>query len=123
MDTIKRSELLPAIFYDDTLDSKPDEVFQNTVLRAICKFQNAHLIAISQKACVEMNPGYFNLPLLKKKAFLTALLQKNTDLKQLLIGVVVGFLESDQLIYYLENKATMNKRIVFLIERRLLDQL
>lgn len=123
MNEIKRSDLLPEIFFDETLESKSDEQFQNTVLRAICKFQNAHLIAISQKACVELNPLFLQLTLPKKKTFLSALLQKNSDLKQLLIGIIVGFMESDQLDYYLQNKASINKRILRLIEKRLLDQL
>lgn len=123
MNEIKRSDLLPEIFFDETLESKSDEQFQNTVLRAICKFQNAHLIAISQKACVELNPLFLQLTLPKKKTFLTALMQKNSDLKQLLIGLIVGFMEPDQLDYYLQNKASINKRILRLIEKRLMDQL
>ena len=99
------------------------EVFQNNTLRPILKFQNDALIHT------------FLLDLKSKKQYLNTLNTKqrqllidthfrtNSNLRQVLLGMVLALFSSDEMRFYNSVYKEMNKRIFSLLKARLKDQL
>lgn len=99
------------------------EVFQNYTLRPILKFQNDALIHT------------FLLDLKSKKQYLNTLNTKqrqlqidthfrtNSNLRQVLLGMVLALFSSDEMRFYNSVYKEMNKRIFSLLKARLKDQL
>jgi len=114
-----RSELLPEIFYDESLESSELELFQNKYLRAILKYQDFHLKALSIEACEKMNPKYKELNERKRLSFLSKMIQNDQAFRNQLVGLIIGFLEEEQFNWYLENKSTCNKRILQMAHKRI----
>ncbi|WP_341906774.1 hypothetical protein [Fluviicola taffensis] len=117
---MKRSELLPEIFFDESLDSTDLELFQNQYLRSILKYQNDHLILLVKDTFHQMNPNFLNLMEKERRQFMRQMIQNNQALRNQCIGLIVGFLESDQFSWYLKNKTSCNKRILQMVEKRVL---
>ena len=99
------------------------EVFQNNTLRPILKFQNDALIHT------------FLLDLKSKKQDLKTLNNKqrqllidnhfriNSNLRQVLLGMVLALFSSDEMRLYNSVYKELNKRIFSLLKARLKDQL
>ncbi len=115
-----RSSLLPEIFFDESLDSSEMELFQNQYLRAILKYQNEHLNLLVLDCCKQMNPNLSNLTEMVRKRFIRQTIQNNQALRNQCIGLIVSFLELNQFSWYLDHKSDCNKRILQLVEKRVL---
>lgn len=117
-----RSSLLPEIFYDESLESTDLELFQNKYLRAILKYQHDYLGALVKNTCLQMNPDFTNLNERARNQFTKQVIQNNQALRNQCIGLIVGFLEPEQFSWYLNNKTNCNKRILQLVEKRVLGK-
>lgn len=117
---MKRSELLPEIFFDESLDSTELELFQNKYLRSILKYQHDYLKALVRSNCEQMNPGFLNLTEREKMRFTRQTIQNNQVLRNQCLGLIIGFLEPDQFSWYLTQRANCNKRILQMVEKRIL---
>lgn len=117
---MKRSELLPEIFFDESIDSTDLELFQNKYLRSILKFQHDYLLLLVKDTCLQMNPNLSNLMEKERSQFMRQMIQNNQALRNQCIGLIVGFLESEQFSWYLKNKTNCNKRILQMVEKRVL---
>jgi hypothetical protein len=115
-----RSSLLPEIFFDESLDSSEIELFQNKYLRAILKYQHEYLNLFVLDCCKQMNPSLSNLPEKERKRFIRQTIQNNQALRNQCIGLIIGFLELDQFSWYLKHKTDCNKRILQMVEKRVL---
>lgn len=97
------------------------EEFQNTVLRPILKFQNDILIAL-----VKSNNHYTNLlkEINSDKDSLFAIkefLNKETQLKLTVTGVIIGLFSLVELEFYNQNSKELNKRITQMVAQRFFD--
>ncbi len=97
------------------------EEFQNSVLRPILKFQNDILIAL-----IKNNNHYSSLlkEINSDKDSLTSIkdfLNKETQLKQTIIGSLIGFLTLEETSFYFNNLKELNKRIIQMIAQRFFD--
>lgn len=117
---MNRSELLPELFFDESLDSTELELFQNKYLRPILKYQHGHLSALVKACCIQMNPHFMNLMEKERKQFTRQLMQNNQALRNQCIGLIVGFLEPDQFSWFLKHKTDCSKRILQMAEKRVL---
>jgi hypothetical protein len=117
---MKRSELLPEIFFDESLDSTEMELFQNQYLRSILKYQRDYLLALVKDRCRQMNPNFQNLPERERNQFTRQVIQNNQSLRNECIGLIVGFLEPEQFSWYLKHKTDCSKRILQMVEKRVL---
>ena len=117
---MNRSELLPEIFFDETLDSTELELFQNKYLRSILKYQHDYLLALLQDSCKQMNPAFQHLTERERNRFARQVIQNNQALRNQCIGLIVGFLEPEQFSWYLNHKTDCNKRILQMAEKRVL---
>lgn len=117
---MNRSELLPEIFFDESLDSTDLELFQNHYLRPILKYQHDHLMMLVKGTCLQVNPNLLNLMERERKQFIRQMIQNNPVLRNQCIGLIIGFLELDQFAWYLKHKSESNKRILQMVEKRVL---
>lgn len=117
---MKRSELLPEIFFDESLDSTDLELFQNQYLRSILKYQHDYLVALVKDTCQQMNPDFLNLMEKERNRLMRQLIQNNQALRNQCVGLIVGFLELEQFSWYLKHKTACNKRILQMVEKRVL---
>lgn len=120
---MKRSALLPEIPIDETLQSTALETFQNKVLRPILKFQNDHILQSVFHVCTSMAADFPTKSLVQRKRFVNDVMRSNVALKHQLIGLVVAWMEIDQLTFYLAHQSDLNKRISQMAVERVVSQL
>lgn len=118
---MKIKDLLPEIFFDESLITSEIELFQNNHLRAILKFHDGRFRALVDHYCLEVNPKFNELSTQSKKNFYATLLQKNQAFRQLCIGMVIGFLEEEPFKRYLVLSAEINPRIIQMLGKRIAD--
>lgn len=113
--------LRPTIVTDVEKDTSAIETFQNDSLRPILKFQNDFLIALIK------NNNHYNELLVKINSekdflvFIKAFLNKETQLKQTIIGALIGFLTIEETSFYFNNLKELNKRIIQMTAQRFFD--
>ncbi len=118
---MKRSELLPEIFYDEIAVCSAGERFQNVYLRGILKYQDAHLRLLVEHTCEKVNPAFKELSSMKQKRFMENQLENNASLRQQCLGIIIGFLEEEQMIAYFELQQDINKRILQMVRKRVCE--
>ena len=97
------------------------ERFQNEVLRPIIKMQNNLLVAFF-KNYIKNNKIKFNtLKAEVQENKINAILTKDINFKNILIGSIIGHLEENEIEIYFKNKTEINKRIIQIIKQRLHD--
>lgn len=118
---MKINDLLPEIFFDESLIKSEAELFQNQYLRAILKFHDARFRLLLDQYCMEVNPKFNELTTQRKKNFKDNLLQKNQAVRQLCIGMVISYLEEEQFQKYLSFSSEINPRIIQMLRKRIAD--
>ena len=99
------------------------EVFQNNSLRPILKFQNDVLVNVF---LLDLNSKKIDLNTLntkKRKLLIDTHLRKNSNLRQLLLGMVIAVFSIDEMEFYNSVYKELNKRIFLMLKARLKDQL
>ena len=99
------------------------EVFQNNSLRPILKFQNdalvhVFLLDLSNK---KIDLKTFNTK--KRELLIDTHLRTNSNLRQLLLGMVIALFSIDEMEFYNSVHKELNKRIFLMLKTRLNDQL
>lgn len=123
MDREELKEMRPLISSALTENSKPVEVFQNEVLRPVIKMQ--HEIILAYIRSLEQ----FKIILSKKGSRLDfqtrvhTFISKQLDIKNQLIGMILGMLTEDELVFYREKQNDLSKRISQMISQRVSDTL
>ncbi len=100
-----------------------DERFQNTVLRAIIKFQNDLLIALFKNYIIKHKNVFHKLSLEKRSEYIVNSIQKDIKFRNTLKGIVLGHFTVDEYVTYNKNASKLNKRILGMIKERLLSQI
>ncbi|MDR6515801.1 glyoxalase [Chryseobacterium camelliae] len=98
------------------------ERFQNQVLRPILKLQNDLYIGLFSNYASRQIPAFSSLTTEKKHLLIEQSLQKDTVLKNTLIGISIGMLTGEELETYISDSKTFNKRIVAMITERIKSQ-
>lgn len=98
------------------------ERFQNQVLRPILKLQNDLYIGLFSNYASRQIPAFSSLTTEKKHLLIEQSLQKDTVLKNTLIGISIGMLTGEELETYISDSKTFNKRIVAMIAERIKSQ-
>ncbi len=103
-------------------ESSPEELFQNSTLRPILKLQNDLLINIFIDYAKQQKNVFFALNVDKKLNYIEHSLQKDMKFRNLLKGIVIGFLTINEYQIYAKNASNLNKRITNLLIERLKSQ-
>lgn len=100
-------------------NSNENEVFQNTVLRPIIKLQHQLLIALTKQKIKNLQIDFQELSKEKQRIIIENLILKDLNFKATLVGCIVGLFETDEIDFYLSKQKEINKRILFIIQKRL----
>ena len=104
------------------VDKTDMELFQNETLRPILKLQHELTISLLQQ--------HKNYKLDKVKTmtkdqydvFINKYLQTNVDLKNQLLGVVIGLFTNLDMTFYTEHRKEIHKRIIQMQKKRFVDE-
>ena len=103
--------------------TKPLEIFQNNSLRPILKFQNDALVHVF---LLDLRSKKIDLKTFNTKKRLLLIdthLRTNSNLRQLLLGMVIALFSIDEMEFYNSVYKELNKRIFSMLKVRLKDQL
>ena len=103
--------------------TKALEIFQNNSLRPILKFQNDALVHVF---LLDLRSKKIDLKTFNTKKRLLLIdthLRTNSNLRQLLLGMVIALLSIDEMEFYNSVYKELNKRIFSMLKARLKDQL
>lgn len=107
------------ISIDADRSALPVEAFQNSSLRPILKFQNQLLVGLfrAQVQATDIPPKGA-----ARENFIKLRMQKDTALRNTLVGAVLGLLTEAELAFYLQHKNELTKRILAMLVQRIGDQ-
>ncbi len=100
-----------------------EEQFQNITLRPILKFQNELILSLFENYIEKRKNVFHQLSLSKKENYIKDSLQKDTQLRQLLLGVVIGHFTLEEWKTYQNKESQLKKRIISLLIQRLQSQI
>lgn len=107
---------IPGISEDNTL---PLESFQNNTLRPILKLQNSLVISL-----IRSQIGKTDIPNVEveRRKWFQHRIQRDLNLRNVLIGMVVGLFTEEELLFYLSHKTEFSKRIIQMLSERISNQ-
>ena len=100
-----------------------EELFQNTTLRPILKFQNNLLIELFLSYATKNKNVFFTLSHEKKCIYIDRVTIADTAFRNQLIGVIVGLFTIEEYLEYTKNSSSFNKRITTMLIERWKSQL
>ena len=100
-----------------------EELFQNTTLRPILKFQNNLLIELFLSYATKNKNVFFTLSHEKKCIYIDKVTIADTAFRNQLIGVIVGLFTVEEYLEYTKNSSSFNKRITTMLIERWKSQL
>jgi len=112
------SEIRETIITDESKTSLSVESFQSNTLRPILKVQNHIIIALTSQ---HLKAYLLHIDTKDQLAFIQNYIQKNSALKQQIVGVCIGLFSEDEMEFYLQNQTEINKRITQLVVKRISD--
>ena len=118
---IKLRAEIPSI--ENLGSTKALEIFQNNILRPILKFQNDALVHVF---LLDLRSKKIDLKTFNTKKRLLLIdthLRTNSNLRQLLLGMVIALFSVDEMEFYNSVYKELNKRIFSMLKVRLKDQL
>ncbi len=102
---------------------KEEELFQNMVLRPILKMQHEILILRVKDYFLSKKIIFHSMDQLKKETYIRNAFQKDALFRKELQGFVIGQLNSKEFLEYLKNQKSYNKRIIQMVQHRMLDSI
>ena len=100
----------------------PEENFLHQSLRPILKLQNELFLAITRHFLIKRKVKFQQLNAAQREQQIQHSVAKDNRLRGLLFGCVLGQFTNEELAFYLENEAEINRRITQLLVQRLQTQ-
>ena len=120
--TNDKVSIRPIIKKINSIENKSqEERFQNEVLRPIIKMQHDLLLLFFQQHTLKKKVFFAELSDLKKKTLIAEIFKNDSQFKIELRGLIIGHFTTEEFLAYLEIRADSNKRIVSMIEERILS--
>lgn len=120
---INKADLRPKLEIPKLSTTTPEENFQNEILRPILKLQNEVLIGYFRDYAAQYDKNLQTATGTGKRDFVTERLQKDSVLKNTVIGMIVGLLTPSELEVYLKNRRNYNRRITAMAAERITGQI
>ena len=111
-----------------TVDADPEaavsevEAFVHRTLRPVLKLQNPTLLALVAADVEKRVPGFDGFAPDDRRQRLAETLRRDSRLKRVLLGVVLGALTADELAFALAHEAEVRRRVVALLTERVGSQ-
>lgn len=106
-----------------TLNLEPSisniEQFQNNSLRPILKLQHELLIGVYRHYLQQRKGTFYKLPRSSQLDYIQHSVQKDSKLRELLFGLVIGHFTMKEWQAYLANEKAIRKRLIDLLVQRL----
>ena len=99
------------------------EKFQNEAIRPIIKMQHNLLIILFQNYLKHRKINFNNLKKEKQKERINIILTKDTNFKNILLGIVIGHFSKNELMFYTKNTSELKRRIIEIVNQRSQDSL
>ena len=99
------------------------EKFQNEAIRPIIKMQHNLLIILFQNYLKHRKINFNNLKKEKQKERINIILTKDTNFKNILLGIVIGHFSKNELMFYTKNTSELKRRIIQIVNQRSQDSL
>ena len=99
------------------------ERFQNEVLRPIIKMQNNLLVALFNNYTRNRKIQFNKLKAEVQENKINSILTKDINFKNILLGIIIGHFNKNEIKIYLKSKSELNKRIIQMVKQRLQDNL
>jgi hypothetical protein len=106
----------------DTSGSNPVETFQHETLRPVLKLLNDNLLQLVRSYLAKYGTGFSEMDRADRVRKLRNLMTQDSRLKRTAVGMVMGQLTEDEFAFYLENRHELRRRIIDLLETRIVDQ-
>lgn len=120
-DAKKRSIRLTIPQINNTAATGAEELFQNAVVRPILKFQHDLLVAHFVRYTRKKKLDFSALDSLQQKALVHEVFQHDTNYKTELRGIVLGHFTTGEFETYAGMASEINKRMMKMIEERLVS--
>lgn len=111
-------QLRPEVNFETTHSSSLHE-FQDKTLRPILKFQHKTIIAIYHEYINSGNILLTGKSIVQRNNLIEQHVKKNLALQSLLKGVVIALFNEKEIIFWINNKTDLNKRIQTLLIKRI----
>jgi len=97
----------------------PEESFQNNTLRPIMKMQHELLVAAFRLSLQKRKVKLEQLPANQRFDKIKQLITRDARLRGLLLGIAVGQFTNQEMVYFVENESSINRRMTNLLVERL----
>jgi hypothetical protein len=104
-------------------NSTPEERFQSLTLRPVLKLQNELILGLFANYIKESKSPFHTFSKEKKVLFVENSLQKNTVLKNKLLGICIAMFSLEEFTVYSVQTSLYNKRIMALMVERIRSQI
>jgi hypothetical protein len=98
-----------------------EENFQNETLRPILKLQNDLIITLAQEFLKHRNVSWEKIKEKDPFQWLNLNIKRDIPFKNLMIGMVIGQFNGEELKEYLSFQKEMNKRIINMMTERIVN--
>ncbi len=116
--------LRPTILNATTNEHTGDtESFQNKTLRPIIKLLNYSILLTVKNHIIIFKKNFLDFEEEEKILELKMFLKKNQKIRTFLCGMITGFMTSSELEKYYLEPSEYNKRLIQMIEQRVIDHL
>ena len=106
----------------DTSRSTPVETFQHETLRPVLKLLNSNLLALVTSYLTKYGTGFAEMDQADQRRKLRNLVSTDRRLKRTLVGMAMGHFTEDEFAFYLAHRHELRRRMVDLLETRVVDQ-
>ncbi|MBD2768485.1 hypothetical protein IC235_11360 [Hymenobacter sp. BT664] len=97
--------------------------FLHATLRPVLKLQNDALLQVVADFVHDHHLPLATAAPADQQRRLSELLTRNVKLRYTIVGIVTGVFSSEEYIFYRQHRAELNRRLLELAQRRVLDQL
>ncbi|MDC3219159.1 glyoxalase [Flavobacteriaceae bacterium] len=116
-------KIRPVLNLKNSSQITDEESFQNDTLRPIIKLQSPILIETYRNYIIKHKNVFFELSNEKKLDYIENSINKNQKFRNLLKGMIIGLFTIEEYHIYKKNSSSLNKRMMNIILKRLLDNL
>ncbi|NVO83465.1 hypothetical protein [Hymenobacter terrestris] len=114
--------LRPTVATETTTTPTTAGDFLHATLRLVLKLQNPLLLAVVVDFVRDHHVPLASAAPADRLRLLTGLLGRNTKLRYTVVGLITGQFTHAELAFYRQNRSELNRRLLELATRRVLDQ-
>ena len=116
----KERPILKNLIKDDTSEL---EYFQNITIRPIIKMQHHLLILSLNNYLRKRKISLENLSEIQIINKINSIINKDISYRNICLGFIIGHFSSKEYMYYINHSSEIHKRIIKIVQKRLMDSL